>query len=413
MMISSLVIFALTYALISLQKIKGLHLDRPSGALTGAVLMVLFNVVGLEEAYRLVDYNTLVLLLGMMILIGYLELAYFFDWLSYRLLTHSHRPLGLLWGLIFTSGFLSALFVNDTICLVMTPLIVKTLKRARINPVPFLVALCTSANIGSAMTLTGNPQNMIIGVQSDWQYHDFFFRMLPIVLISLVFNGLIVYLFYQKDFRERKGTGHFYMDEPELDRWLAWKSLAILAGVLVSFVVTKNLPLTAIAAGALIILIAGKNPQLVFEKLDWTLLLFFTGLFVVVGAVAKSGLPQLFYERLSPFLRGGVLSQIVNFSLFSAGLSNLVSNVPFVLLAAHWIPNFDHPRLMWLVLAMSSTFAGNLTIMGSVANMIVMELSKDDVSVGFFEFFRVGFSVTAVSLAVGISFLSLYAFWGW
>ncbi len=412
-MIPALVIFSLTYALIALQRIKWLHLDRPSGALIGAVLMVLFKVVGLEEAYRLVDYNTLVLLLGMMILIGYLELARFFDWLSFRLLVHSHRPLGLLWGLIFTSGFLSAFFVNDTICLVMTPLIVKTLKRARINPVPFLIALCTSANIGSAMTLTGNPQNMIIGIQSGWRYHEFFFRMFPIALISLVFNGLIIYLFYQKDFRERTSPGHFYMEEPELDRWLVFKSLAILAGVLASFVVTKNLPLTAITAGALIILAAGKKPELVFEKLDWTLLLFFTGLFVVIGAVAKSGLPQIFFERLSPFLNGGTLSQIANFSLFSAGVSNLVSNVPFVLLAAHWIPNFAHPRLMWLVLAMSSTFAGNLTIMGSVANMIVMELSKEDAPVGFFEFFKVGFSVTAVSLIVGVSFLSLYAFWGW
>ena len=413
MMMPSLVIFGLTYGLISLQRVKWLHLDRPSGALTGAVLMILFQVVGLEEAYRLVDYNTLVLLLGMMILIGYLELACFFDWLSYHLLAHAHRPLGLLWGLIFASGFLSAFFVNDTVCLVMTPLILKTLKKARLNPVPFLIALCTASNIGSAMTLTGNPQNMIIGIQSDWHYHQFFFRMLPISLISLVFNGLIIYLFYQKDFRERTGQAHFYMEKPAVDVWLALKTLVILTGVFVSFVVTKNLPLTAITAGALIVLVAGKKPKLVFEKIDWTLFLFFAGLFVVIGGVAKSGVPQLFYDKLVPFLNGGTLAQITSFSLFSAGVSNLVSNVPFVLLAAHWIPNFSNPHMMWLVLAMSSTFAGNLTIMGSVANMIVIELSKEDVHVCFFEFFKVGFFVTAVSLAVGVSFLSLYAFYGW
>ena len=413
MMMPSLVIFGLTYGLISLQRVKWLHLDRPSGALTGAVLMILFQVVGLEEAYRLVDYNTLVLLLGMMILIGYLELACFFDWLSYHLLAHAHRPLGLLWGLIFASGFLSAFFVNDTVCLVMTPLILKTLKKARLNPVPFLIALCTASNIGSAMTLTGNPQNMIIGIQSDWHYHQFFFRMLPISLISLVFNGLIIYLFYQKDFRERTGQAHFYMEKPAVDVWLALKTLVILTGVFVSFVITKNLPLTAITAGALIVLVAGKKPKLVFEKIDWTLFLFFAGLFVVIGGVAKSGVPQLFYDKLVPFLNGGTLAQITSFSLFSAGVSNLVSNVPFVLLAAHWIPNFSNPHMMWLVLAMSSTFAGNLTIMGSVANMIVIELSKEDVHVCFFEFFKVGFFVTAVSLAVGVSFLSLYAFYGW
>ncbi len=412
-MANSLVVFLITYLLISLQKVKWLHLDRPSGALLGAVLMILLKVVSLDEAYKLIDHNTLVLLLGMMILVGYLETALFFDWLSYHLVAHSHKPLSLLWGLILTSAFLSCLFVNDTVCLVMTPLILKTLNRARINPIPFLIALCTSANIGSVMTLTGNPQNMIVGIHSGWLYHDYFFRMFPIGLISLLFNGLLIYLFYKRDLRERGSKQIFQLDCPKLDRWLTIKSVVVLVLVLAGFVLTKNLPLTAIMGGTLIILIARKNPAIVFEKLDWPLLLFFAGLFVVIGGVAKAGLPQIFYENLKHFFNGSLINEVATFSLFSALVSNVVSNVPFVLLATHWIPNFLNPKLMWLVLAMSSTFAGNLTIMGSVANMIVMELSKDEVVVGFFEFFKVGFLTTVLSIIVGISFLSLYAFLGW
>lgn len=407
------IVFGITYLLISLQNIRWFHLDRPSGALTGAVLAVLLGVVTLKEAYLLIDYDILVLLLGMMILIGYLEVANFFDWLSYRLIAHAHKPLNLLWGLVFTSGFLSCLFVNDTICLVMTPLILRTLKRARINAVPFLIALCTSANIGSVMTLTGNPQNMFIGIHSGWTYAAFAARMLPIGLISLLFNGLLIYWFYRGDFRERKSPYAFRLDPPRLDGWLTFKGGVITVLVFAGFVTTHNLPLVAIAGGTLMILVSGKKPALAFEKIDWTLFLFFAGLFVVVGGVSKSGLPQHFYERLRPWLNGGAVTEIASFSLFSVLVSNIVSNVPYVILAGHWIPNFMHPKLMWLVLAMASTFAGNLTIVGSVANMIVMELAKEEVSVGFFEFLKVGFLTTAVSIAVGVSFCLFYHAVGW
>lgn len=409
----SLAVFGLTYLLISLQKVKGFHLDRPSGALTGALLMVLFGVVSLDEAYRLIDHNTLILLLGMMLLVAYMEIAGFFDWVSYHLIAHCHKPLSLLWGLVFASGFLSSLFVNDTICLVMTPLILKTLPRARINPVPFLIALCTSANIGSVMTLTGNPQNMLIGIRSAWSYHAYCLRMLPIGVISLLFNGLIIYFFHRQDFRERTVRVTFVVDYPALDRWLVVKGLVVFLSVLAGFVVTKNLPLVSIAGGTLMILVGGKKPALALRKIDGTLLLFFAALFVVVGSVVKTGLPQVLYEWLAPFFNGSVMSEVTAFSLFAALASNVVSNVPFVVLASHWIPNFVDPELMWLVLAMSSTFAGNLTIVASVANMIVFELAKEEVEIGFFDFFKVGFLTTGVSLLVGVSFLSFYAFMGW
>ena len=402
-------IFVLTYFFISFPKVRWFHLDRPSGALLGAVLMVLLGVVTLEEAYRLIDFNTITLLLGMMILIAYFEIAHFFDWLSGHLMGHAHKPLSLFWALVFISGFLSAIFVNDTVCLMLTPLLVKTLKRARLNPVPFLLALCTSSNVGSVMTLTGNPQNMIIGIHSDWSYHSFFFLMLPIALIGLVLNGLVIYMFYKKELRERRTPMTFHFSFLELDKWLTVKASAVLLMVLILFVTTRNLPLAAIMGGSLMLLVGGRKPAEAFQNVDWTLLLFFAGLFIVVGGMAKTGLPQFFYEKLEPFLKGVFLGQMGFFSVFSLLGSNLVSNVPFVLLAVQWVPRFEQSHWMWLVLAMSSTFAGNLTIVGSVANMIVLEASKDEVFVGFWEFFRVGILTTILSIAVGVSFIGFYS----
>ncbi|NUO06953.1 MAG: anion permease, partial [Candidatus Brocadia sinica] len=193
LLIKSLLIFILTYFIISAQKMKWHKLDRPSGALFGAVLMVLSGVLTLDEAYRAVDFNTILLLLGMMILIGYLKIANCFRYLSYLLITHARNSFLLLCFVSFSSGILSALFVNDTICLMFTPLLILALNQTKLNPVPYLIALATSSNIGSVVTLTGNPQNMLIGVFSKISYLDFTLHLIPIGIVSLMANVLIIY----------------------------------------------------------------------------------------------------------------------------------------------------------------------------------------------------------------------------
>ena len=404
MLIKSLLIFILTYIIISAQKMKWHRLDRPSGALLGAVLMVICGVLTLDEAYRAVDFNTILLLLGMMLVIAYLKIANCFKYLSYLLITHAKNSFLLLCFVSFSSGILSALFVNDTICLMFTPLLILALNQTKLNPVPFLIALATSSNIGSVVTLTGNPQNMLIGVFSKIPYVDFTLHLLPIGLLSLAANVGIIYLIFRKDINFRKMDA-IALIKPDLDIKLTIKSLIVLFFIFLGFIFTGNLPLSAITGGLALIIIAGTKPQYTLEKVDWTLLLFFSGLFIVVGGINKAGFLTLAHNTVEPYLGNTASSQIIHFSIFSVIASNLVSNVPFVLLSATWIDTFIDPKTMWYALAMSSTFAGNLTVMGSVANMIVLELSKEYVNVRFWDFFKVGFITTLVSTIIGIIIL--------
>ena len=404
MLIKSLLIFILTYIIISAQKMKWHRLDRPSGALLGAVLMVISGVLTLDEAYRTIDFNTILLLLGMMLVIAYLKIANCFKYLSYLLITHARNSFLLLCFVSFSSGILSALFVNDTICLMFTPLLILALNQTKLNPVPFLIALATSSNIGSVVTLTGNPQNMLIGVFSRIPYVDFTIHLLPIGLLSLAANVFIIYLLFRKDINFKK-LDAIALIKPELDVKLTTKSLVVLFFIFLGFIFTGNLPLSAITGGLALLILSGMKPQHVMEKVDWTLLLFFSGLFIVVGGINKAGFLTLAHNAVEPYLGKTVSSQIIHFSIFSVIASNLVSNVPFVLLSATWIDKFIDPKTMWYALAMSSTFAGNLTIMGSVANMIVMELSKEYVHVGFWDFFKVGFTTTVISTIIGIVIL--------
>jgi len=404
LLIKSLLIFILTYIIISAQKMKWHRLDRPSGALLGAVLMVLTGVLTLDEAYRAIDFNTILLLLGMMLVIAYLKIANCFKYLSYLLITHARNSFLLLCFVSFSSGILSALFVNDTICLMFTPLLILALNQTKLNPVPFLIALATSSNIGSVVTLTGNPQNMLIGVFSKIPYVDFTLCLLPIGFLGLAANVFIIYLVFRKDINFKKMDA-IALIKPELDIKLTTKSLVVLFCIFLGFIFTGNLPLSAITGGLALLIISGTKPQHAMEKVDWTLLLFFSGLFIVVGGINKAGFLTLAHNAVEPYLGNTASSQIIHFSIFSVIASNLVSNVPFVLLSAAWIDKFIDPKTMWYALAMSSTFAGNLTIMGSVANMIVMELSKEYVHVGFWDFFKVGFTTTLVSTIIGIIIL--------
>ncbi|HHT9111240.1 MAG TPA: SLC13 family permease, partial [Candidatus Brocadiaceae bacterium] len=404
LLIKSLLIFILTYVIISAQKMNWHKLDRPSGALLGAVLMVLSGVLTLDEAYRTVDYNTILLLMGMMLVVAYLKIANCFKYLSYLLITHARNSFILLCLVSFASGILSALFVNDTICLMFTPLLILALSEMKLNPVPYLIALATSSNIGSVVTLTGNPQNMLIGVFSKIPYLDFTWHLIPIGILSLIANVMIIRIVFRKDIHFKR-FDPITLAKPEVDAKLTIKSLVVLFCIFLGFIFTGNLPLSAITGGLGLIILSRTKPHEALEKVDWTLLLFFSGLFIVVGGVNKAGFLTMAHHVVEPYLGKTASSQIVNFSIFSVIASNLVSNVPFVLLSASWIDKFVDPRSMWYALAMSSTFAGNLTIMGSVANMIVMELSKEHVHVGFWDFFKVGFTTTVISTIIGICFL--------
>ena len=399
-------IFCLTYLLISGRRLKVLPLNRPAAALLGAVLMVACGVMTPERAYRSVDYDTLVLLLGMMLISAYLFLAGFFDWAADWILRVAKTPQALLRYLIGTAGILSALLVNDTVCLMLTPLVVAVMVRGRLPLAPYLLALAMSANIGSVATLVGNPQNMIIGHLSGIPFLRFSAALLPVALVGLV----IQYAVLAFGFRKVLANVVIHRSEAaprKLDRRLLITTLVVLAMVFVGFMAGLNLPWTALAGGALIMVLARRDTHEVLKLVDWHLLVFFAALFVVVEGLNGTGLPDQAYAKVRGVFGTSAPSQAWNLAWFSALGSNVFSNVPFVLVAGKWIGNFAQPELMWKVMALATTLAGNLTILGSVANIIVVESARGHAEVGFWDYAKFGIPVTILTTVAGMAILLL------
>ncbi len=399
-------IFCVTYLLISGRRLKVLPLNRPAAALLGTVLMVACGVLTPEQTYRAVDYDTLVLLLGMMLISAYLFLAGFFDWSADWILRRARSPEALLGYLICTSGVLSALLVNDTVCLMLTPLVIAVMVRGGLPLPPYLLALAMSANLGSVATLVGNPQNMIIGHLSKIPFLRFSASLLPVAVAGLAVQYTVLRIGFRKVLKQAVIRRPEAAARP-LDRRLLALTLVVLVLVFGGFLAGLNLSWTALTGGALIMVLARRDTHQVLKLVDWHLLMFFAALFIVVEGLSGTGLPDQIYQRLRGLFGTSAGSQGWNLAWFSVIGSNIFSNVPFVLVAGKWIGNFAQPELMWKVMALATTFAGNLTILGSVANIIVVESARDHAHVGFWDYARYGIPVTILTTVLGMVLLMI------
>jgi Na+/H+ antiporter NhaD/arsenite permease-like protein len=401
---AAIAIFAVTYLLISGRRLKVLPLNRPAAALLGSVLMVACGVLTPEQAYRAVDYNTLVLLLGMSLFSTYFYLAGFFDRAADWVLEVGKTRERLLFYLILTSGALSALLVNDTVCFMFTPLVVAVVVRGKLPLLPYLLALAMSANIGSVCTLVGNPQNMIIGQLSKLSFARFSASMLPVAAVGLGIQYAVLRFGFREMLRGATIPNATLRARP-VDKVLFRITLAALALVFVGFVGGLNLSWTALAGGTLVMVLARRDTHEVLKLVDWHLLLFFAALFVVVEGLNSTGLPDQIFAGLRGLFGSSAEAQAWNFAWFSALGSNVFSNVPFVLVAGKWIHGFGQPERMWKVMALATTFAGNLTILGSVANVIVVESARGHVEVSFWDYARFGIPVTVLTTIAGMIIL--------
>jgi Na+/H+ antiporter NhaD/arsenite permease-like protein len=411
-MTSALLVFGLTYVAVAAGRVPLLSLDRPAAALLGAVLMVAAGVLTPREAGAAVNGDTLGLLLGTMILAAYLTEAGFFRWASYKVVTSVSTPRTLLWAVVLAAGGLSAFLVNDTVCLMMTPLVLRIVDDAELPPMPFLLALAFGSNAGSVATLTGNPQNMIVGTLSGISYARFAAALALPALASLLLVAALLHLIFRKELPRRRLASE-RIERPEVDRRLLAKSLAATGLVLVGFAAGLPLSWTALTGAALCTAVGGRAPREALMRVDWPLLLFFAGLFVVVAGIGRSGAADRMHDGIAPIVGDAAVRQTVVFSAFSVVASQLVSNVPYVLLAAHWIPRMAEPTLLWLATAAAATLAGNLTVVGSVANLIVLELAGERGRIGFWRFLRYGAVVTVATLAASIGLLLAERRLGW
>jgi len=411
-MSAAIVIFAVTYLAIAGRPLPFLqHIDRPGAAMCGAIAMVAFGALPLAEAHRAIDLDVITLLLGMMIIAAYLTDARFFRHSAWWVLTRARSARSLLWALVFVAGGLSAVLVNDTICLMMTPLVLAVVTEAGLPPLPYLLALASAANLGGVVTFTGNPQNMIIGelAAGDPSYLEYLVRALPAGAVCLALDAaLLTWMF-------RKELPHGPLAErapprPYLDRPLAAKALGALGVFVVLAASGSPLAGAAIACAAVLSIAAGRPMRPVLAQVDWPLLLFFAGLFVVVAGLRHSGAIEEWTRELVPlFGRGDLAGDLAFVALVVVG-SNLVSNVPLVILAGNWVPAMPHPSWGYILLAFASTLAGNLTLFGSVANIIVFEGAGTRGHISFLRFLRHGAVLTLVTLAAALALLYLERF---
>jgi len=265
-LIATVTIFIATYAVVAVGKIPVYRIDRAGAALLGGSLMLAIGVLTPQEAYRAIDFDTITLLLGMMIVVANLRVCGFFRLVTDWIATHVRRPLALLVAIALASGTLSALLVNDTICLVMTPLVLELVTAVRRNPIPYLLAVATASNIGSVATITGNPQNIIIASLSQIPYGVFAGKLAPVAAIGLVITVLLIALVHRGEF--------FTSQRLEKVAMPTHHHGPLMAKV-------------AIVGGAFLLFTRRVRPQKIYIEIDWPLLVMFVGLFVVVAGLEK------------------------------------------------------------------------------------------------------------------------------
>lgn len=400
MQLLTAVIVIAVYAAIAVGYIPRLRMNRATIALAGAAALVAIGAIHEEEAYAALDMGTILLLGAMMVVNVNLRLAGFFRFVGSRTLRLARGPRVLLALVIVSSGVLSAIFLNDPICLMLTPLTVDLTRRLGRNPVPYLVGLATAANVGSTATITGNPQNMIIGQASAIPYLTFLAYLGPMALVGLLICWVVIVLAYPAEFRGM--LPDVQLPPPRTFTPLLSRTLLVVLGLMIAFLAGAPI-VTAACVAAAILLISRLNPTKLLD-LDWSLLAFFAGLFVITGALATTGLSAQLFEAAAPVLQSG----IPLFSLVVGVLSNIVSNVPAVLLLRPEIAAFPNPDQTWLALAMASTLAGNFTLLGSAATLIVAEVARaHGARLEFAAYLRAGVPITLLTMGFGVLWLEL------
>ncbi len=406
-------VFLLTYAGIALGGIPGLALDRTGIALLGAIAMLAIGALSLAEAVAAVDVPTLLLLYGLMVVSAQLQISGFYGRAADLLGRVATTPRRLLLGVMVISAGLSAVLVNDVVCLVFTPVVIVVARQTRRSPVPFLLGLACASNIGSAATLIGNPQNMLIGQVGRLQFDRFLYWCAPPAACALAAAFGVLAWIYRREFRgdaAPKPAGPI-ADDGAVHAGVAWapdahysfrgSAKGVFGALLLVGLFFTPVPreLAAMAVAGCILVSRSLDTRRILARVDWHLMTLFIGLFVVVQALDRTGLPARWVGGLAS--AGWHLDAPLPLTLVTVTLSNLVSNVPATLLLVRFLP--AEQTSAWYLLALTSTLAGNLITLGSIANLIVLEQARlHGVAIRFGEHARVGIPVTLVSLAIAV-----------
>jgi len=400
---SIVAIFGVVYLGMFLGGLPRLKLDRSGVALLGAIAVLAFTGLSVEDAARAVDLPTIVLLFAFMVVSAQMRLGGFYTAVTRRVGAMPLSPAGLLAALIVVAGAMSAVFSNDVVCLAMAPVVARLALARGLNPVPLLVGLACAANIGSAATLIGNPQNMLIG--SVMKLHFAGYARAALLPVALSLGLLWAWLAFGPPARRlREAVPPAAHDpgeaDPPFDALQTAKGLTVATALMAIFLFTDWPRDVAALVGAGVLLLSRRlHSAQVMGYVDWQLLLLFIGLFVVNHAFETTGLAAQAVAWLGT--QGVHVAEPGPLLVLGVGLSNVVSNVPAVMLL---LPHLKGESA-GVMLALVSTFAGNLLLVGSIANLIVADLArKAGVLIDWRAHALIGVPVTLATLAVA---------WGW
>ncbi|RPI02687.1 MAG: anion transporter [Calditrichaeota bacterium] len=396
---TAIIIFIVSYAGVAFGRIPGLQLDRVGIALLGAIAMMVMTIVPLNQIIYAIDLPTLMLLYSLMIISAQLRLGGFYTFVAVRVMHLSGQPRRLLALVMLLSAVFSALLANDIICLAFTPVLVYSLIHSKINPIPFLLGLAISSNLGSAATIIGNPQNMLIGQVGRLHFDQFIVWCAPPAIVSLVIGYFIILFFYRDRFAFDQGIKDldFLGAWPPFNRWQSMKGLIAVSLMLVLFFMPIPREISAMVFAGILLCSRKMESREIMSLIDWNLLILFIALFIIIHGISLQQIPQVIVNSMEK--SGFNLHNLYFLGFVSTLLSNLVSNVPATMLLIKFLEPQNHEQ--WYVLAASSTFAGNLITIGSIANLIVFEQAKRfGISIGFWEHARIGIPITVVSLLI-------------
>jgi len=402
--LTATVIFAATYLGIAAGCVPRLALDRTGIALLGSIAMVATGALAMPQALQALDAPTLLLLYALMVVSAQFRVGGFYTWTVLQLRRFMPREKLFLLLVMAVTAVMSAVLVNDVICLAFTPVLAVALLQAGLNPVPFLIGMAMASNIGSAATIIGNPQNMLIGQMGRLAFGPFLAWCGVPSLISLALAYGIIVGFYRGRLQGAPPSDSAAVAWPQFNRRQSIKGLLATGALILLFFTRLPRELTALSIAGLLLCSRQMRTRDMLEQVDWHLLTLFCGLFIVIGGFMLTGLPAALVADLKGC--GIDLHNLYVLAGLSALLSNAVSNVPATML----IVQFLNPAHVteWYVLALASTYAGNLITIGSIANLITIEQARQyGITIGFKEHARIGIPVTIVSLLVTLGWIWL------
>ena len=413
----SVLFFLATYAMILLEK----FFHRTIAALVGASLVLIVGVITPERAWEAIDQNTILLLFGMMNIVTVMGKSGFFNTVAAKAVKLTKgSPVKVLWVFSLLTAVFSAFLDNVTTVLFMAPVMINISEKLKLNPIPYLIAIVLASNTGGTATLIGDPPNIIIGSIAEKTFNDFLFEVAPYAILAFIIGLIVMHLMMKKaGFLSSEATAEEMedilsgkVDESLLDRRLMRKSVGVFIATIILFIIGHNIGLEpgviALFMATLLAFLSKLSPAWILERVEWTTLIFFMGLFMVVGALEVNGVFEVAAHRLISFIGDNIHEGILAVGFVSALISGFVDNIPFTMSMAYVLKGMEAQMgsvmdPLWWSLSLGACLGGNLTLIGASANIVTADIAdRNGYKIDFFRFMKYGTPVAAITVALAI-----------